>query len=120
MTDLTLLPIEVQRLRHLALLELKAADQAEARGRIIPLEPPSPECCLRALYLHLAFERRRVARALLLDALHKLEMAALQVPKAETAFRLGARSILSQLDAIAAASSPVRASIAESEQAILH
>ena len=120
MTDLTLLPIEVQRLRHQALLELKAADQAEATARTFPLEPPSPQCCLRTLYLHLAFERRRVARALLLDALHKLEMAALQVPKAETAFRLGARSILSQLDAIAAASSPVRASIAESEAAILH
>lgn len=120
MTDLTFLPIEVQRLRHLALLELKAADQAEAMARTIPLEPPTPGCCLRALYLHLAFERRRVARALLLDALHKLEMAALQVPKAETAFRLGARSILAQLDAIAAASAPVRASIVESEIAVVH
>jgi hypothetical protein len=75
---------------------------------------------LRSLYLHLAFERRRIARAQLLDALHKLEIAALQDPKAERAFRVGACSILSQLDAIAAASSPVRASIAESEQAILH
>jgi hypothetical protein len=120
MTDLTLLPIEVQRLRHQALLELKAADKAEATARTIALSPASPEACLRVLLFQLAWERRRVARAALLDALHKLEMAALQDPKAERAFRVGARSILSHLDAIAAVSAPVRASIVESEQAILH
>ncbi len=120
MTDLTLLPSEVQRLRHLAMLELKAADQAEATARTIPLEPPSPERCLRALYLHLAFERRRVARAMLLDALLQIAAAVDQKPVVRARFDTSARSILAQLDAIAAASAPVRASIAESEAAILH
>lgn len=106
MTDLTLLPIEVQRLRHLAMLELKAADQAEARARTIALSP--------------AWERRRVARATLLDALLQIAAAVDQKPAVRARFNSSVRSILAQLDAIAAASAPVRASIVESEAAILH
>ena len=120
MTDLTLLPIEVQRLRHLAMLELKAADQAEATARTIALSPASPLACLRVLLLQLAWEKRRVARATLLDALLQIAAAVDQKPAVRARFNSSVRSILSQLDAIAAASSPVRASIAESEAAILH
>ena len=120
MTDLTLLPIEVQRLRHQALLELKAADQAETTARTIALSPAAPEACLRALLFHLAWERRRVARATLLDALLQIAAAVDLKPAVRARYNTSVASILSQLDAIAAASSRVRASITESEQAILH
>jgi len=120
MTDLTLLPIEVQRLRRQALLELKAADQAEARARTIALSPACPEACLRVLLFQLAWERRRVARATLLDALLQIAGAVDQKPSVRARFSATVRSILAQLDAIAAASAPARASIVESETAILH
>ena len=120
MTDLTLLPIEVQRLRHLAMLELKAADQAEARARTIALSPACPEACLRVLLFQLAWERRRVAQATLLDALLQIAAAVDQKPAMRARFDTSARSILAQLDAIAAASAPVRTAVVESEAAILH
>lgn len=120
MTDLTYLPTEVQRLRQLAMVELQAADQAEATARTISLAAASPAACLRVLLFQLSVARRRGARATLLEALHKIAAAIDQKPAVRTRFKASVSSIIAQLDAIAAASAAARTSIAESEAAILH
>lgn len=111
---------EIRRLRHQAAFELNAAADEEARALRISIAVPSVEACFRRLLLELADARRRAARALLLDALHKLEMAALRDPKAVSAFRLGARSILAQTQRISEDAVRVRTAIAATEEAILH